>query len=81
MVNSTLAKYANLVRNISNWHLYFSRKFKVPYEIVVSYKERDKGILFTTPQSRYAWYSKEIFINDVLQHDQLAASLPQQPRL
>ncbi|HEY0611519.1 MAG TPA: FkbM family methyltransferase [Chitinophaga sp.] len=78
MVNSTLARYANLVRNISNWHLYFSRKFKVPYEKLL-FRTRDKGISFTTPAKSLYLVFKEIFINDVYSMDQLAGSLPEQP--
>ncbi|WP_298736802.1 FkbM family methyltransferase [uncultured Chitinophaga sp.] len=78
MVNSTLAKYANLVRHISNWHLYFSRKFKVPYGKLL-FRTRDQGIYFTTPTKSLYLVFKEIFINDVYTMDQLARSLPGQP--
>lgn len=78
MVSSTLAKYANLVRNISNWHLYFSRKFKVPYEKLL-FRIRGKGIFFSTPAKSLYLVFKEIFLNDVYGMDQLAASLPEKP--
>ena len=78
MVNSALAKYANLVRNISNWHLYFSRKFKVPYEKLL-FRTRDRGISFTTPAKSLYLVFKEIFINDVYSMDQLAEALPKHP--
>jgi FkbM family methyltransferase len=78
MVSSTLAKYANLVRNISNWHLYFGRKFKVPYEKLL-FRIRGKGISFSTPAKSLYLVFKEIFLNDVYSMDQLAASLPEKP--
>ncbi|GAA0529341.1 FkbM family methyltransferase [Chitinophaga japonensis] len=78
MVNSTLAKYANLIRNISNWHLYFSRKFNVPYNKLV-FHIRNKGISFTTPAKSLYLVFKEIFLADVYNMDQLAAALPEHP--
>jgi FkbM family methyltransferase len=78
MVYSTLAKYANLIRNISNWHLYFSRKFNVPYGKLLFYL-RDKSISFTTPAKSLYLVFKEIFLTDVYSMDQLAASLPEKP--
>jgi FkbM family methyltransferase len=78
MVNSTLLKYANLIRNISNWHLYFSRKLKGPYEKLLFYT-RKKHIAFTTPAKSLYLVFKEIFLNDVYSMDQLAGSLPWKP--
>lgn len=78
MVNSTLAKYANLIRNISNWRLYFSRKLNVPYGKLL-FRTRKKGILFTTPAKSLYLVFKEIFLNDVYSMDQLAGSLPEKP--
>jgi len=78
MVNSTLAKYANLIRRISNWHLYFSRKFNVPYNKLV-FHIRNKGISFTTPAKSLYLVFKEIFLVDVYNMDQLAAELPEHP--
>lgn len=78
MVSSTLAKYANLVRNISNWRLYFSRKFKVPYEELL-FRIRGKGIFFSTAAKSLYQPLRKIFLNDVYSMDQLAASLRGKP--
>lgn len=78
MVYSTLAKYANLIRNISNWHLYFTRKFNVPFGQLL-FRTRDRGIAFMTPAKSLYLVFKEIFVTDVYSMDQLAAGLPEQP--
>lgn len=78
MVSHTLSRYANLIRNISNWYVYFKRKFGAPYSSL-QFLIRNRHIRFTTPTKSLYLVFKEIFINDVYNIRQMARQLPENP--
>lgn len=78
MVSDTLSRYANLIRNISNWYVYFKRKFGIPYPSL-QFLIRNRHIRFTTPTKSLYLVFKEIFINDVYNIRQMARQLPENP--
>jgi FkbM family methyltransferase len=78
MVNSSYARYFNLIKHIENWPTYYKRKFNTPYtELLFSVRKRK--LKFTTPAKSLYLVFKEIFLNDVYTMKTMAAQLPEKP--
>jgi FkbM family methyltransferase len=72
------ARYWNLVRNIRNWPLYFTRKLQKGFE-EASFVTRGNSIRFRVPSHALYLVFKEIFLSDFYAIDALLKKLPPRP--
>jgi FkbM family methyltransferase len=78
MKHGTTARYRNLVRNIGNWPLYFTRKLRKGYE-GLSFVTRGNRLRFRVPSWALYTVFKEIFVSDFYDIDALLKKLPPRP--
>jgi FkbM family methyltransferase len=77
MQNRTIPRYRNLVRNIRNWPLYFTRKLRKGYDL--SFVTRGNPLRFRVPSWALYQVFKEIFVTDFYDIDALLKKLPARP--
>jgi FkbM family methyltransferase len=73
-----IARYRNLIGNIRNWPLYFTRKLRKGYE-GISFVTRGNPTRFRVPSWALYQVFKEIFILDFYRFDGLVKKLPPRP--
>lgn len=78
MKHGTTARYLNLIRNIRNWPLYFTRKLRKGYE-GISFVTRGNSMRFRVPSWSLYQVFKEIFVADFYEIDALLKKLPPRP--
>jgi FkbM family methyltransferase len=78
MQHRTIPRYRNLVRNIRNWPLYFTRKFRKGYEDI-SFVTRGNPLRFRVPSWALYQVFKEIFVSDFYDIAALLKKLPARP--
>jgi len=78
MQHRTIPRYRNLVRNIRNWPLYFTRKLRKGYEDI-SFVTRGNPLRFRVPSWALYQVFKEIFVSDFYDIDVVLKKLPARP--
>ncbi len=78
MQHRTITRYRNLVRNIRNWPLYFTRKLQKGYE-GLSFVTRGNPMRFRVPSWALYQVFKEIFVSDFYDIDNLLKKIPPRP--
>jgi len=78
MQHRTIPRYRNLIRNIRNWPLYFTRKLRKGYEDL-SFVTRGNSMRFRVPSWALYQVFKEIFVSDFYDMDALLKKLPLRP--
>ncbi len=63
MQHRTIPRYRNLVRNIRNWPLYFTRKLRKGYEDI-SFVTQGNPVRFRVPSWGLYQVFKEIFVSE-----------------
>lgn len=71
-------RYVNLVRNIRNWPLHYTRKFAPDDAREYVFVTRRRGIEAHVPGAVYGIF-KEMFMNATYPFDEICARLPQHP--
>lgn len=74
MVHSSLSRYKNLIKNISNWPVYFGRKFNKTFQ-PVQLVTRGNRLRFQVPSTGEYLVFKEIFVTDFYDIDSLVKRL------
>jgi FkbM family methyltransferase len=78
MVHSSLPRYQNLLKNISNWPVYFTRKFNKAFQ-PVQFVTRGNRLKFDVPSTGEYLVFKEIFVTDFYDMDNLVKRLGAKP--
>lgn len=78
MVHSSFLRYYNLVKNISNWPAYFSRKFDKEFK-PLTFVTRGNKIRFDVPIQALYYVFKEIFVSDFYDIKKMVKKLPKAP--
>jgi FkbM family methyltransferase len=78
MVHSSLSRYQNLLKNISNWPVYFARKFDKSFQ-PAQFITRGNHLKFDVPSKGEYLVFKEIFVTDFYDINKLVKKLKPNP--
>ena len=75
---TSFRRYWNLIRNVSNWHLYFLNKLGTDTAKTIRYRDRRNAVQLDIPHPLRGIF-KEIYLNDIYDMETLARGLPPDP--
>ena len=75
---TSFRRYWNLIRNVSNWYLYFLDKLSTDPAKTIRYRDRKNAIRLDIPRPLRGIF-KEIYLSDLYDMETLASDLPPDP--